>query len=330
MIVSRLHPLTLRTKRLGGQIMGTWGSGLYSNDMAGDMRSSIKAVLRLPFDEDRIVEILRENEQAAADNPNDEDHTVFWLVLADQFERHGVAHSQTLSKALEIIDGESDLKMMEKRGMKPADLRKRGAMLSELRSRLVAAPSTSKPRKTIKAPEPFVFETNILYACPVMGSGARVVRKYPDGSLWIPDGWRQFVILNRGRAFEFLAWYQPLVSKKPVQEKPLISQAEDDLWWQLDSPKTCSARKFSFNEIEAVGPLPIDVAKARDRFPARQRGVYLGYDGRSAAINDIGIGNSMFPSTDDWHKWYLPKGLLPEEGPTMMRSLSEILATGAK
>jgi hypothetical protein len=66
--------------------------------MAADMRATIKSVLRLPLDEDRIVEILRDSEGSAANDPNDEDHTAFWLVLADQFEKRGIAHAATREK----------------------------------------------------------------------------------------------------------------------------------------------------------------------------------------------------------------------------------------
>src|SRR4051794_30986726 len=181
--------------------MGAWGAGLYSSDMAADMRATIKSVLRLPLDEDRIVDILRDCEGRAANDPNDEDHTTFWLVLADQFERRGVTHAPTRDKAISIIDRGDDLDMMERRGMKQADLRKRGARLAELRARLAAAPRVSKPRATMKAPEPYVLELGVLYACPVKGSNCispyRGKRNF-DGSPWTPDGWRQFVILNRG------------------------------------------------------------------------------------------------------------------------------------
>jgi hypothetical protein len=312
--------------------MGAWGAGLYSSDMAADMRAVIKSALRLPFDEDRIVDILCDGERHAADDPNDEDHTTFWLVLADQFEKRGVAHAPTREKAIAIIDRGDDLTMMEKRGMKQADLRKRGAKLAELRARLAAASRVSKPRATIKAPQPYVLDVGVLYACPVKGSGAinpYLGRKHPDGSPWIPDGWRQFVILNRGRAFDYLAWYQPLVCKKPVREKPRLSDAGADLWWQLDTPKTCPRRHFDVMEIAALGTLPIDMDKARARFVKTRPGiVYLGWDGRSAAVNDITIGDSMFPSSHDWDRWYGPRGLLPEEGPTIMRNLGEILAEG--
>ena len=185
--------------------MGAWGVGLYSSDMAADMRSTIKSVLRLPFDEDRIVDILRDGERTAANDPNDEDHTTFWLVLADQFEKRGVAHAPTREKAIAIIDRGDDLTMMENRGMKLADLRKRGAKLAELRGRLAAAPRVSKPRATIKAPQPYVLEVGVLYACPAKGSSCLTPYlrdNWYAASPWVPDGWRQFVILDRGRHFE--------------------------------------------------------------------------------------------------------------------------------
>ena len=312
--------------------MGVWGAGLYSGDMAADMRATIKSVLRLPFDEDRIVDILRDCERHAADDSNNEDHTTFWLVLADQFEKRGVAHAPTREKAITIIDRGEDLMMMEKLGMKPTDLRKRAAKLAELRARLAAAPRRSKPRAMITLPEPYVLEIGVLYACPVKGSSCinpYLGKKDFDGSPWIPDGWRQFVVLDRGRAFDYLAWYQPLVCKKPVQPKPQLSDAGADLWWKLDTPKTCPQRHFDRMEIVAIGRLSIDMEKARARFAKSRPGiVFLGWGGRGAAINGITIADSMNPSSHDWETWYEPRGLLPEEGPTMMRSLAELLAEG--
>jgi hypothetical protein len=310
--------------------MGTWGAGLYSSDMAADMRATIKSVLRLPFDENRIVDVLSDGQRKVADDPNDEDHTTFWLVLADQFEKRGVAHAPTREKAIAIIDRGDDLDMMEKRGMKPADLRKRGAKLAEVRARLAAAPRLSKPRATIKAPQPYVLEVGVLYACPVEGSSCLTPYlrdNYYADTPWIPDGWRQFVILDRGRAFDYLAWYQPLVSKKPVKQKPRLFDAGDDLWWQLETPKTCPQRYVECMQIEAVGRLPIDMEKARARFAKRSRPgiVFLGWSGRWAAVNDITIADCMNPSSHDWERWYEPRGLVPEEGPATMRSLGELL-----
>jgi hypothetical protein len=311
------------------EIVGAWGAGLYSSDMAADMRATIKSVLRLPFDEDRIVDILRDCERHAADDPGNEDHTTFWLVLADQFEKRGVAHAPTREKAIAIIEGGDDLKMMEKRGMKPADLRKRGAKLVELQARLAAASCQSKPRVTITAPEPYLLEIGVLYACPVSGSSCinpYFSKKHFERFPWKPDGWRQFVILDRGRAFDYLAWYQPLVCKKPVPQKPRISDAGDDLWWELDTPKTCCRRHFDRMAIVPIGGLPMDMDKVRARFAkTRPSIVFLGWGGRGAAINDISIADSMCPSSHDWERWYGPRGIVPQEGPTVMRSLAELL-----
>ena len=71
--------------------MGVWGTGLYSGDFAMDLRGSISAVARLPFDGDKLVDILCETEPAAANNPNDEDHSIFWLIVADQFAKRAIA-----------------------------------------------------------------------------------------------------------------------------------------------------------------------------------------------------------------------------------------------
>jgi hypothetical protein len=80
-------------------------------------------------------------------------------------------------------------------------------------------------------------------------------------------------------------------------------------------------------EIETVGPLPIDLDKARKRFPKTRPGVvYLGWGGRSAAVNDISIGDAMLPSSYDWERWYGPKNITPTEGPTVICSLETLLA----
>ena len=70
--------------------MGVWGAGLYSGDFAKDLRSTISAVARLPFDSDKLVDILCETEPRAASNPDDEAHTSFWLIVADQFAKRGI------------------------------------------------------------------------------------------------------------------------------------------------------------------------------------------------------------------------------------------------
>jgi hypothetical protein len=40
--------------------MGAWGVGLYSTDFAVDLRGTVGAVSRLPFEGDGLLEILRD------------------------------------------------------------------------------------------------------------------------------------------------------------------------------------------------------------------------------------------------------------------------------
>ncbi|HLJ42928.1 MAG TPA: hypothetical protein VKT12_01825 [Candidatus Binataceae bacterium] len=140
--------------------MGTWGTGLYSGDLAMDLRSTIAAVARLPFEGDRLAEIVCATEPGVANNPDDEEHTVFWLVVADQFARRAIGCARVREKALAIIDDGADLAMHAKRGMSSADLRKRQKMLAEVRERVTAAVAGRvryHPARSIAAQECFIL-----------------------------------------------------------------------------------------------------------------------------------------------------------------------------
>lgn len=120
--------------------MGVLGTGLYAGDFAMDLRSSVSAVLRLPFDGEKLVELLCETEPGSAQNAEDPDHTVFWLVVADQFARRGVISERARDKALQIIDSGADLQMHAKLGLDPAGIKQRKKVLDEVRGRLTATP----------------------------------------------------------------------------------------------------------------------------------------------------------------------------------------------
>src|SRR5689334_6569972 len=119
--------------------MGVWGSRLYGGDFALDLRAAVKAVAQLPFEGDRLLDILIEIEPSAAANQGDEDHTTFWLVLADQFAKRGVSCDRVRDRALQIIDSGQDTEMLRSLGMKTSDLEKRRVVLSEVRDRITAS-----------------------------------------------------------------------------------------------------------------------------------------------------------------------------------------------
>src|SRR5262249_39343806 len=146
--------------------MGVWGSSLYSGDFASDLRAAIGAVARLPFEGDQVVDVLRGIEPTAANDPNDEDHTTFWLVVADQFAKRGISSERVREKAIEIIDQGTDIEMLARLGMAPILLEKRRTVLRELRGRIAAPASNTKKRVVLKKPQAFVMECGEAFIYP--------------------------------------------------------------------------------------------------------------------------------------------------------------------
>lgn len=217
--------------------MGVWGTGLYSGDFALDLRATIRAVARLPFDGEKMLAILRSTADGADADEQNEEHSTFWLVVADQLRRRGILCIEAQEKALEIIRDGSDLAICRQLGMSDRDLRKRAGTLRQVRERL-DSPTGVPPRGAVlKKPQPFVLELGGIYAFPVSceecinpymwpieAANARI----PDTLAylhWVQDGWAATVILDRGRAFDYLAWYTPLVLNAALAEKPQTTPA---------------------------------------------------------------------------------------------------------
>ena len=121
---------------------------------------------RLPLDSDKLVDILCETEPRAANNSDDEAHTSFWLIVADQFAKRGIVCDRARDKALTIIDAGSDIAMHDKLGMSPSDLRKRRKMLEAVRVRLTASKVSSKPRLILKRPQVLLMAVGDVFVYP--------------------------------------------------------------------------------------------------------------------------------------------------------------------
>ena len=276
--------------------MGVWATGLYSGDFALDLRSTVSALLRLPFPPDRIVDILCESETTAANNAADSDHTTFWLVVADQFAKRGVQCQRARDKALAVIDAGQDLAALEGLGMQASDLRKRRKMLEELRGRILSPPPI-KTRKTLSHPQPFLVSLGDLLAYPTSG-GKHINPYFPSKEMdkiytkegpkpWTQDGWGAMLVVDCGRAFDYLAWYRVLTLAEAMPQKPAAEQLLDgNILWRLSSPGTCSVRHYTRLELEKVGALPVNPTKVKNLFPGLRPGI-------SAAVSDISISNSM-------------------------------------
>lgn len=275
--------------------MGTWGAGLYSSDFAADLKASIKAVARLPFDAPRLLDILRESVGTAAIDPSHEDYTSFWLVAADQFHKRGISSKIAFEAAKRLIDDGADLAMARELGMSESDVKKRSKVLSDLRDTL-ASPPPKKKRSTLSKPQPFVMEPGDLFIYPVSKSGESQ-NPYMAGLEhlydWKPDKWGAALILRTERAFGFFAWYQPvkLVDPQPQRPTPTAKMLSNPaLNWQLCYPGTCSPSHFKRIQFTKLAKLNLN----KDRVDRFLNGADLG-DVKldDNAIQDISISNYL-------------------------------------
>jgi hypothetical protein len=272
--------------------MGAWGPGLYANDFALDLKGTIGVLARLPLPAERLLEMLVETAPAQAKNPDDEEHTAFWLVAADQFAKRGVDCLAARKKALSLIASGADLAAMAALDMDEKSLKKRVFMLEGLRKEL-SSPTRNKLRKVLKTPEKLLFEVGEALVYPVgsnpnklsgpigqpnpwardpidvYGAGSKKLKDRPYYSAWRQDGWGAMVIAERGHLFDYLAWYRPIVINRRLVDEPALADLLAARNWLLRKPGALTARHRDLLQIKSVGRVAIDRAKWAPKIPER-------------------------------------------------------------
>jgi hypothetical protein len=218
--------------------------------------------------------------------------------------------------------------MLEKLGMKPVDIRKRRRLLEEIRARMVAAPILNKPRTVLKKPQPLLMDRGDVIVYPTC-NGRCINPYFASKDLdkqytklgpvpWKQDGWAVAVIIDCGRAFDFLSWYRPLKIVGTTSEKPALDSLRGDIVWRLDLPGTCSPTHFKKMELDKIGNLPVDPERVRNVFPGLRPGI-------SAAVGDISIANRL--NTVPLGSWTIAKPGEPLKGraPSII-NIEQILA----
>jgi hypothetical protein len=269
--------------------MGAWGIGLYSSDFALDLRGTIRAVARLPFAPETLLEHICAAEAQSATKPDDSDHTVFWLTVADQFAKRGIDCSAARDEALEIIDGGSDLAMMARLGMDEKSLVKRRAMLEQLRERIAAPIEAVQRRNVLKGPQKLLLDIGEVLTYPICQGNP--INPYAVGKdwawvkAWKQDGWGAAVIVDRGLAFDFLAWYRPMVLAEPLAVEPTLADLATPGPWIAGRLGTLTTRHAANMQLKSLGRVAIDPDRLGHFAPARS-GVY-------SAVNDISICDGL-------------------------------------
>src|ERR1700747_1074297 len=123
--------------------MGTWGTALFSDDTACDVRDEYIDHLGDGLTGAQATERLLSK---WASSLNDQDEApAFWLALAATQWKYGRLESRVLQNALDVIDNGSDLLKWKS----SPDYRKRQAVLEKLRATLVSpqAPEKHVPKR---------------------------------------------------------------------------------------------------------------------------------------------------------------------------------------
>ena len=190
--------------------------------------------------------------------------------------------------------------------MKPPDLRRRAAKLAGLRERLLAQPTVSKPRATMKEPVPYVFEVGGVYAYPTLRGEAinpYLSPKYFDRSTWHPDGFGLMLVTGRGSVFNYLPWCHALISRQAFASIPDRERLLGENRWSLPVYGTCNPAHFRKLELKEIGVFPIDPERVDYFFPHLAPGTVH-------AVSNISVANGMEITSrpEPGHHWRRPDG----------------------
>ncbi len=123
--------------------MGTWGVGLFSDDLAADIRNDFRDLIGEGNTAAEATNRLQAEYATSLTDP--EEASVFWLALAVAQWNLGRIEESVRQKALEIIDSKRDLA----RWTTPKEQRQRATVLAKIRAQLV---SPAPPPKSVRRP----------------------------------------------------------------------------------------------------------------------------------------------------------------------------------
>lgn len=137
--------------------MGTWGTGLYQDDTACDVKESIRDKLTYGNEngekytkEELIKSIFEEYEDYMQ---LEDDRDILILVLADMLWKNGILTDEIKKEAVKIIEQKSDLK----RWTDDKSLyKKREKVLEDLKEKIESKQPEEKVTKIKKRPKPYV------------------------------------------------------------------------------------------------------------------------------------------------------------------------------
>ena len=184
--------------------MAAWGTGLYQDDIAEDVRDDYKKYFKEGLNNEEVYnEMLQRYENEINDV---QDGPVFWFALADTMWRLGKLTDEVKVKAIQCIDDGKDVECWREQGEKEAC--KRQVVLAKLKEKLL---SPMPPEKKFGKKRVFMNKWSIgdMYILPIQG-------EYPR----FPEMKAKYLLLIKvGDACGFTDHMEPVVYIKYLEEE---------------------------------------------------------------------------------------------------------------
>lgn len=127
--------------------MGAWGTGIFSDDLACDIRDQFRDLIADGKSTEAATKKVLIDYSDTRDD--EEEGPTFWIALAATQLQCGRLLNRIRDKAVRIIDQGGDLPRWQEGGADPKDCARRKAALAKLRRDLMAP-----PRAPVKIPKP--------------------------------------------------------------------------------------------------------------------------------------------------------------------------------
>lgn len=287
--------------------MGAWGGGLYDSDFARDLKATIAVVLRTPLSDDELLaEIWDSHGKGAAEG----DALDYWLVLADQLERHGIHRKDAFDRAAAIVKSGEDVDTLKALDADAKTIGRRQVETKELLQRL-RDPRAPKPRRPLKKPQPLLLEPGEALIWPTDHGNSinPYVSEDKLGKLggFTPNGWGFAVVTDAGHHFRVLAYYAVQVLKWRRRGRPSPALA-------VHCPRsahhygTISALHLKRARVERLGLVPVEALGPPPTADVARR------SSRRAVLLDIGLSAAF--GLDAWNTWVGPEVKFPFPAPS--------------
>jgi hypothetical protein len=260
--------------------VGTWGTGLYDNDDASDLRDDFKEMVRAPWDGDRLLGWARvQFPEEGTDVP---------LALADLFWTYGIDHAGVREDGLRIVADGVDLDAKRALGLDDRGLARRAKLLDSLAEKLQTPNPKPRARRMLAGPEPFVLEEGACLVYPT--SQGRVRNPYvsprKEESFYAlhpgaPDGWAAAVVLARKHRFETFARYLIAILRNGgreaarLEDVPALSILHSNTFGRQPLRRvhlvSTARRHLERMRVEVVGRVEVAGARVAEEFAAELR-----------------------------------------------------------